>query len=133
MKAPLKRVLFWTPRILGVLFVAFISLFALDVFESHQGFRETALALAMHLIPSAVLLLCLVLSWRWEWIGAAIFTALGVFYLVAFGGRFHWSAYAAISGPLFVLGLLFLINWIFHAEVRSREPGPGLPPPSASS
>ena len=125
MTTPLKRFLFWTPRILCVLFAAFISVFALDVFEGHHGFWETALALAMHLIPTAALLLVLALSWRWEWVGAAIFPALGIFYLVAFMGRFHWSAYALIAGPLFLLGALFLINWIFHNALRRRDPSPG--------
>ena len=27
-----KRVLYWTPRVLGILFALFISIFALDVF-----------------------------------------------------------------------------------------------------
>lgn len=121
MTTPLKRFFIWTPRILCLLFAAFISIFALDVFDGHSGFLETALALATHLIPTAALLLVLALSWRWEWVGAAIFPALGLFYLVAFAGRFHWSAYALIAGPLFLLGTLFLINWIFHTELH-RHP-----------
>ena len=36
MKTTPKRLLFWTPRILCLLFAGFISLFALDVFEG-QG------------------------------------------------------------------------------------------------
>ena len=132
MTTPLKRFLFWTPRLLCLLFAAFISIFALDVFEGHHGFMETAVALAMHLIPTAALLLVLALSWRWEWVGAAIFPALGLFYLVAFAGRFHWSAYAFIAGPLFLLGTLFLINSIFHNDLRRRDPKPDLTPPATS-
>ena len=133
MTAPLKRFLFWTPRVLCLLFAAFISVFALDVFEGHHGSLETTIALAMHLIPTAAILLILALSWRWEWVGAAIFPALGIFYMVAFAGRFHWSAYASIAGPLLLLGALFLINWIFHAELHRRRPKHNLTPPSASS
>ena len=41
----MKTWLTWTPRILGLLFAAFLSLFALDVFEQgYQGW-ETVLAL----------------------------------------------------------------------------------------
>jgi hypothetical protein len=32
MNIPLKQLLFWTPRVLGILFAAFVSMFALDVF-----------------------------------------------------------------------------------------------------
>jgi len=36
-----KQILFWTPRIAGILFVLFISLFALDIFDMQLGFWET--------------------------------------------------------------------------------------------
>jgi hypothetical protein len=120
MKTPLKQLLIWSPRILGLLFAAFISLFALDVFDGRHGFWETALALAMHLIPTAIFLVLLALSWRWEWIGGVGFPALGLLYVVGFWGRFHWSAYALIAGPLFLLGILFLLNWSRRAELHAR-------------
>ena len=111
MKTRVKRFLFWSPRILCLLFAAFISIFALDVFDSHHGFWQTALALGMHLIPTFVLLAALALCWRWEWIGAILFPALGVLHLVVMWGRFPWFTYAMIDGPLLLLGVLFLLNW----------------------
>jgi len=51
-------------------------------------------------------------------LGGLLFPALGVLYLVAFWGRFHWSAYAILSGSLFLLGGLFLLNWQHRAELR---------------
>jgi len=120
MTTPVKRLLFWTPRILCLLFAAFISLFALDVFGEHHGFWKTLLALLMHLVPTAVLLAVLALTWRWEWVGGLVFPALGVFYLVTFWGRFPWSVYVIISGPLFFVGALFLLNWIYRADLRAR-------------
>jgi hypothetical protein len=120
MKTPNKQLLYWTPRILGLLFAAFISMFALDVFDEHRGFWDTAVALAMHLIPTAILLVVLILSWRWEWIGGVVFLGLGALYLVKFWGRFHWSAYAMIAGPLFLLGILFLLNWSRRSELRAK-------------
>jgi hypothetical protein len=119
MKPLTKQMLFWSPRILCLLFAAFISLFALDVFDGHHGFWNTIVALLMHLIPTGLLLLILAASWRWEWVGGFLFPALGVFYLVNFWGRFHWSAYAVIAGPLFLLGALFLLSWGHRAELRA--------------
>jgi hypothetical protein len=52
-----KRILLWAPRALSILFIAFLSLFALDVFGEQVGFWRTVLALTMHLIPSVVLIL----------------------------------------------------------------------------
>ena len=61
-----RRTLFWTPRALSILFIAFLSMFALDVFGEGLSFWQTLLALTMHLIPSFILIAALVLAWRWE-------------------------------------------------------------------
>lgn len=110
MKSSIKPIVFWAPRILTVLFAIFISLFALDVFGEGYNFWETVLALFMHLIPTAIILLILVIAWRWEQVGGILFIALGLFYLL-WDSNQHWSAYVIISGSLFVVGGLFLLNW----------------------
>ena len=120
MKTGMKRALFWTPRVLCILFALFLSLFALDVFSEGYGFWESILALLIHLVPVYIVVIVLVIAWRWEWVGAVLFTALAVFYLVSSWGRLHWSAYLAISGPLVLLGVLFLVNWIYRAQLRTR-------------
>ncbi len=120
MNKGVKRALFWTPRVLCIIFAVFLSLFALDVFGKEHGFWETTLALLIHLLPVYLVVAALVIAWRWEWIGAILFVALALFYLLWFWGRFHWSAYVVISGSLFMLAVLFLLNWIFRAELRTR-------------
>ncbi len=119
MNTDIKRVLFWTPRIFCILFAMFLSLFALDVFSEGYGFWETILALLIHLVPVYIVVIVLVIAWRWEWVGAILFIALALFYLVWSWGRFHWSAYLGISGPLVLLGVLFLFNWIYRAQLRT--------------
>jgi hypothetical protein len=111
----LKQILFWTPRILGILFVAFLSLFALDVFGEGYGFWKTVLALLVHLIPSFVLVAALALAWRWEWVGAALFAGFGIWYLVTMGGR-----YLVIAGVPILIGVLFLVGWIWRNQNRIR-------------
>ena len=116
---PIKTSLFWAPRILCLLFAAFISIFAADAFGEGYGFWNTILRLLLHLIPTATILAILAISWRWKWVGGILFTALGVLYLILFWGRFLWSVYVTISGPLFVVGVLFLINWLCRAKLRA--------------
>jgi hypothetical protein len=113
-----KRILYWAPRVLGLLFAAFISIFAFDVFDGGHGFWETALDLLMHLVPTAIVLVVLAIAWRWEWVGAVVFGALGVFYIATAWGRFPLVAYLAISGPMFVMAGLFLANWLMREELR---------------
>ena len=114
-----KRTLFWTPRILCILFIAFVSLFALDVFQEGRGFWQTAIALSMHLFPSFVMLAALVLAWRWEWIGAVIFTACAAFFAIIVRGT--WPVKATFAIPCLVTACLFLFNWLKRNELRARS------------
>jgi hypothetical protein len=118
MKSVSKRLLYWVPRILTMLFAVFVSVFALDVFDEHLSFGPLMLALFLHLIPTFVLLIGLVLAWRWEWIGAVAYCALGVLYIYNFAGRFPPLTYVVIAGPLFLIGALFAANWILRKEMR---------------
>lgn len=115
-----KRLMFWSPRILGILFAVFISLFALDVFGAGLSLWDSIRAFLIHLVPVYVVVLVLLLAWRWEWVGAVAFAALATFYVVWAWGELHWTAYAAISGPLFLLAILFLLGWIYRARIRTR-------------
>ena len=117
MNGPVKRLLFWTPRVLCIVFALFISLFALDVFGESYGFWKTVLALMIHLIPTVVIVAVLAVSWRWEWIGGILYILFGALYIVEVWGRFQWVTYLAISGPLFLIGVLFLINWFYRDEL----------------
>ena len=119
MTKPVKRLLFWTPRILCILFAVFVSLFCFDVFGEGYSFWKTILALLMHLIPTGIILVVLAVSWRWEWVGAILFSALGALYIVMFRGRFMWHVYLTMSGPLFLVGFLFLINWMYRKQIRA--------------
>lgn len=104
----MKRVFFWTPRALCILFAIFLSLFALDVFSEDYGFGEKILALLIHLVPTYLVVIALAIAWRREFAGAAVFIALAVIFLIVSRGE-GWI----ISGPLFLIGVLFLINWKF--------------------
>ncbi len=115
-----KRLLFWTPRVLCILFAMFLSVFALDVFSEGYGFWQTIGALLLHLVPTFIMVIVLVIAWRWEWIGAVLFIALALFYLVSSWGRFQWSTYLVIPGPLVLIGVLFLFNWKYRAVLQTR-------------
>jgi hypothetical protein len=58
------RLLLWSPRVLGIGFGVFVSLFALDVFSEGLGVWQTALALLIHLIPTAILVAVLLIAWH---------------------------------------------------------------------
>jgi hypothetical protein len=129
MNPTLRKILFWTPRGLGIYFVFFTSLFALDVFQPERPFLEIILALLPHLLPTFALALMLVLAWRWEWTGAVLFTGFAGWYLLSFPD-FHWTSYAVLAGIPFILALLFGVGWVFRREIRVA---PADSPPARSS
>jgi hypothetical protein len=123
-----KRILFWAPRVLSIILIALLSLFALDVFDEHSGLWQTLPALMVHLIPSFVLIVALILAWRWEWIGAVLYGAAGLLYVtwvvsmsrpVPPAWRLIWIL--TIAGPAFIIAGLFLANWLKHDQLRARD------------
>ncbi len=112
-----KQTLLWTPRVAGILFVLFISLFAFDVFEEGLGFWGTLLALLIHLIPSFLLAIAVVIAWKREWFGAVLFLGWAVWYVTSVRG-FPWSVYAIIAGLPALIGLFFLADWIWRKQLR---------------
>lgn len=109
-------VLYWSPRVLGVLMCAFLGLFALDAFSADKTIVEALRDFVIHLAPAALLLVIVATSWRREWIGAIAFFALAIGYMFMVRGRLDWIL--VISGPLLIVGTLFWWSWHLHAKVR---------------
>jgi len=118
-----ERILTWLPRILSMLFVLFISMFALDVFSEANSILQSILALLIHLVPTYIIVLTLIISWRREWIGAIVYTILGIAYIILAWSKVPFLAYLFISGPLFIIGILFGFNWICKSDNKmNKEP-----------
>lgn len=104
-------------RLIGVVFALFISIFAMDVFTEEQGFWKTAAALAIHLIPSFFILLIIFIAWKFEWVGAVVFTLLGVLYV--FTRQADPLAYVLIAGPLLLAGILFGWSYLLQRKTSA--------------
>jgi len=112
----MKKWIYWLPRILSILFILFLSLFSLDVFGNNYTFWETVLGLLMHNIPSIILTILLIIAWRYELVGAIGFILGGLIYIgsLLMNAQFEWymlSWSLIISGPAFVIGILWILNW----------------------
>jgi len=114
-KKPINKFLYWLPRILSILFIAFISIFALDIFDMNLGFWGTIVGLFMHLLPSLILIGALWIAWRQEIVGGILFFFFGVFYVFqTIGTHRTWSL--IIAGPAFLVAILFFVNWILKGK-----------------
>jgi hypothetical protein len=65
------------PRIISILAIAFVSVFAFDSFE-HGSFQEQITAFLIHLIPSYILIFILAIAWKWELIGGILYILIGI-------------------------------------------------------
>ncbi len=110
-------VLLWAPRALGIGVCLFLSLFALDAFSGDKPALEAVRDFLIHLSPMLLLLLVVALSWRWEWVGGVVFTGLAITY--AYMARRHLAWIPTISGPLLVVGVLFLLSWSQHRRLHN--------------
>lgn len=98
----------WAPRIACILFAAFLSLFSLDVFDQHAGFWETAGGFLVHNIPTVVIIIILLLSWKKPWIGGIGFAALGIAWFSFVPGE---SLHPVIYVPVFIIAAMFFLDW----------------------
>jgi len=113
----LKKFIFWLPRVLAILIIAFITLFSLDVFSPGGNIWLEILGFLIHSIPSLLLIIILIVAWKWPKIGgiilltfAALFTG---FYLYSFRSAdsiWAWANLLILAGPIFLAGILFLVD-----------------------
>ncbi|MDD5043705.1 MAG: hypothetical protein PHD51_03505 [Patescibacteria group bacterium] len=116
MEKKINQFIYWTPRILSIIFILFLMLFSLDIFDGNYGFWGTILGLFMHNIPALILLIVLLISWKYEIVGGVTFILAGLLYLadIVITPKFQWSALSyslIIAGPAFLIGILFLVGW----------------------
>ena len=104
----MKKILFWTPRILGTLFIVFLSLFALDMFSDDLKWYEQILGFLIHLLPSLVLLVFLIMAWKKHLLGSIMFLVAGIFYIFLSWGKMDGWSFLVISGPAILIGILFI-------------------------
>lgn len=114
-----SRIIYWLPRALCIVAILFVSMFALDSFQPGRSIWEQLQAFAMHLIPSFILTIFLVIAWKWELIGGVLFLLIGlglspVIYMHNF--RMNGSVWMSLSVlgmitlPFIIVGILFILG-----------------------
>jgi len=111
---------YWLPRILCILSILFVSLFAFDAFTSEESFMVQLGDFILHIIPSLVLLFLLIVSWKKELLGGIIFMLIGLgFSPYVFKVNYNmnhsfWISLGIIMTktiPFFIVGVLFIVSY----------------------
>lgn len=121
------KILHWLPRVLGILAIAFISIFALDAFDPKLTLWQQLVAFAIHLVPSFFLLVILIIAWKKEFIGGLIFLVIALLFTpLIFVHNFRMNnsigislaIVASINLPFIIMGLLFILS---HKRKKKKD------------
>jgi len=128
---PSIKFLHWTPRIICILSILFISMFAADSFEQGTIWQQLA-SLSLHLIPTFILTALLIIAWKWEYLGGLLFMLIGIasspFIFMLNNNRNHFSIsqclgiIAMINLPFVIVGILFIISHYMKKRNISSSP-----------
>lgn len=121
----IPRWLCFFPRILAILFAAFLMLFSFDVYSPGMSIPETLLAFLMHNIPVIILVVIIILSWERELIGAICFLIAGLFYMGLTGNealKHNTPLYISLGYSLFLSGPAFLIAFLYFLCWKRKNP-----------
>lgn len=122
-------VLRWTPRILCILSILFISMFALDSFDGGKPVQDQIIEFLIHLIPSFVLIVILLIAWFREFTGGLILMVIGLgLSPLIFIGNYNRNEsvamslliIATITFPLILTGFLFIISFFVRRKNRLK-------------
>ncbi|MDD2215266.1 MAG: hypothetical protein PHE41_01640 [Eubacteriales bacterium] len=104
-----KSKFIWIPRILAIIFILFITLFSLDVFSMEGSIFLKIGAFLIHSIPSLVLAIILIISWKRPRLGGFIFIIIGIAFTIFFKTYYRLDIFLLISFPPMLVGILFFI------------------------
>lgn len=116
-----EKVLYLAPRVLSVLFIIFLALFALDVFEPGKTIGYYIVAFLIHLVPNFILVLILLIAWRHERLGGAIFVLISILFAVYSKTYLSVSSFMLVSLPAFLIGIMFIIHDYLYKKKRGEK------------
>jgi hypothetical protein len=115
----------WVARILCILAIAFISLFAVEAVEGKVGLgpQIVGFLMAPPFLMAVPLIIILIIAWKRELFGGVLFALIGLaasmfVYSLNYNRSHSFSrglqTAAMIGAPFVIAGLLFMISYFLH-------------------
>lgn len=108
----MDKLIRYLPRLIATAAILFISLFALDAFRPDKPWFDAFIEFAIHLMPSIVLLVVLLIAWRYERLGGTLFILAGFAPFFLLSGAL--LSHLIIGGPFIIAGLSFWFSYFWH-------------------
>ncbi|MBK9356293.1 MAG: hypothetical protein IPN08_02705 [Bacteroidales bacterium] len=114
------RILIWLPRVIAILAILFMMIFSLDCFEGSYTIGERLTCFVMHNIPAFIILLILLVAWKWELVGGILFLLAAVAGAIFFRGFSGNPASLIVMAPFAVAGLLFILRNRYSGQEKNN-------------
>ncbi|WP_449421298.1 DUF7670 domain-containing protein [Pelagihabitans pacificus] len=114
-----SKIIHWLPRVICILAILFISMFALDAFNHEKTIWQQIGDFLMHLIPSFILIVFLIIAWKREFIGGVLFILIGLGFspfIFLHNYNMNQSVWVSlmivliITVPFIIVGILFIVS-----------------------
>lgn len=119
-KSALLLTLWWLPRIFCILYIIILSFFSFSIFGQGLESWKTVLLFIAHNIPSILIIVILILSWKRSWLGGVALTLLGIVLFLWQPGR---SNFLFSLVPMVGIGMLFFLNWSLRGKIKRAKEG----------
>ena len=102
-----------------MLLTLFVGVFALDAFEPDAPATDQAVHFLLHLLPAIALFAVVMLGWQRPMLGGTTLLALAIGYAIWANEHPGWIL--TISGPIAIVGFLFIATWSAQRRGTSTE------------
>ena len=113
----MNKFIYYLPRILTILIVAFMAMFILEGFSPGFGWQDSL----MHLLVTLIALGATILAWKRPQIGGWIFVLLGLRFLLMIFREQSWTNSIIIGGIPLLTGILFLTEGFRKSNINKED------------
>jgi hypothetical protein len=98
-------------------------MFSFDVFDGAESFGMKMLGFLIQNIPVMILIAILIISWKWELAGGALFilaSVSGTFFYHSFSGN---PGSLVVVAPFLLAGILFILHSVLFGKNSVKQTG----------
>lgn len=115
------RIFYWIPRILTIMAILFMMMFSIDVFDGNEPLSKQLIGFMIHNIPVWILIAVLVVAWKWEIVGGALFILSSLAGSLFFGGFQGNPGSLVVMAPFLLIGILFIVHEVVFVRKPAEE------------
>ena len=109
----MKNLITWAPRVIALIIIVFILLFAFNGFVPRYLTGEGVVPLVIGILPAVVLFLALVMAWFFRLAGGITWIILGIVMIIFFHTYRDELSFLTLSSPVVAVGVLFVLSHFY--------------------